>query len=76
MTQRLAYPIPEAAVLLGVSSRSIRYLIKTGKLGFARVGRRVLIPQPELERLIRQASVKATEPLDADAPIRPPTPKK
>jgi excisionase family DNA binding protein len=71
MTPRLAYPITEAAQLLGISARSVRYLMKTGRLGFARIGRRVLIPGSELDRLLKRASVRASEPLDADTPIRP-----
>jgi hypothetical protein len=45
--------------------------MQTGKLGYAKVGRRILIPHAELERLIRRASVKPTQALDADEPIRP-----
>ncbi len=71
MTSRLAHSVSEAAELLGLSVRSLRYLIKTGKLGYVRLGRRVLIRHEDLERLLRRAWVKATEPLDADQPIRP-----
>jgi excisionase family DNA binding protein len=71
MTPRLAYSVADAASAIGVSVRSLRYLIQTGRLGYARVGRRVLIPARELERLIRRASVRATVALDADDPIRP-----
>jgi excisionase family DNA binding protein len=71
MMPRLAYSISEAAEALGLSARSLRYLIQTGRLAFARFGRRVVIPHTELERLLRRASVKATAPLDADEPIRP-----
>jgi excisionase family DNA binding protein len=71
MTPRLAYSLPDAAQALGLSVRSLRYLMQQRKLGYARIGRRVLIPASELERLLRRASVKATEPLDADEGIRP-----
>jgi excisionase family DNA binding protein len=71
MTPRLAYSLTEAAQALSLSVRSLRYLIQTGKLGYARLGRRVLIPHAELERLLRKASVRAIEVLDADEPIRP-----
>jgi excisionase family DNA binding protein len=71
MTERLAYGLAEAAQAVGLSVRSLHYLIKTGRLGFAKVGRRVLIPHAELEKLLRRASTKATEILDADQPIRP-----
>jgi hypothetical protein len=49
----------------------VRYLVKTGRLGYARVGRRVVIPAAELERLLRRATVKAGALLDGDEPIRP-----
>jgi excisionase family DNA binding protein len=68
---RLAYPLSEAAQLSSLSVRSLRYLMQTGKLGYAKVGRRILIPHAELERLIRRASVKPSQSLDADEPIRP-----
>jgi len=71
MSSRLAHSVSEAAELVGLSVRSLRYLMKTGKLGYVRLGRRVLVRHEELERLLRRASVKATEPLDADQSIRP-----
>jgi excisionase family DNA binding protein len=40
MTTCLAYPVSEAARLSGVSARSVRDLLKSGKLGFAKIGRR------------------------------------
>jgi len=70
VTARLAYSLAEAAQASSLSVRSLRYLIQTGRLGYAKVGRRVLIPHTELEKLLRRASVKATETLDADEPIR------
>ena len=71
MKPRLAYGLAEAAQVLSLSVRSLRYLLRQGKLGYAKVGRRVLIPHAELERLLRRATVKATVPLEADEPIRP-----
>jgi excisionase family DNA binding protein len=75
MTARLAYSLSEAAQQASLSVRSLRYLMATGKLGYVRVGRRILIPHAELERLLRRGLVKATEPLDADESIRPRTQK-
>jgi excisionase family DNA binding protein len=71
MTERLACSIAEAAALVGLSVRSLRYLMSGGKLGYARIGRRLVIPHSELERLLRRAGVKATATLDADESIRP-----
>jgi excisionase family DNA binding protein len=70
MTTRLAYPVSEAARLLGVSARSVRYLLKSGKLGFAKIGRRIVIPHAALDQLLRRASVGPTGMLVADASIR------
>jgi excisionase family DNA binding protein len=71
MSERLAYSLAEAAERSSLSVRSLRYLLQQGKLGYAKVGRRILIPHVELERLIRRTLVKPTQALDADEPIRP-----
>lgn len=71
MSQRLAYSLAEAAQQTGLSVRSMRYLMQTGKLGFVRVGRRVLIRHADLERLLKQGYCRASAGLDADEPIRP-----
>jgi excisionase family DNA binding protein len=71
MTPRLAYSLREAAEAMSISVRSLRYLMRTGRLGYAKLGRRCLIPHTELEKVLRRATVRATEPLDADAAIRP-----
>jgi hypothetical protein len=71
MSERLAYGLAEAAQLSSLSVRSLRYLKQQGKLGFAKVGRRILVPHVELERLLRRASVKPTQTIEADEPIRP-----
>lgn len=71
MNTKIAYSLAEAAQLSILSVRSLRYLMATGKLGYARVGRRVLIRHADLERLLSQGYCRATERLDADEPIRP-----
>jgi excisionase family DNA binding protein len=71
MTPRLAYAFAEAARLSGLSERSLRYLKKTGKLGFVKIGRRVLIPHAALEQLLRRNYVKPATVLDVDESIRP-----
>jgi excisionase family DNA binding protein len=71
MTQRLAYSLAEAARATSLSVRSLCYLMQTGKLGYVRLGRRVLIRHDDLERLLRQGYCRPTAPLDADMPIRP-----
>jgi excisionase family DNA binding protein len=69
--ERLAYSVAKAAELLGVSVRTVRYLLQQGRLGFCRLGRRVVIPHADIERLLRQAYVGPVQRLDADEPIRP-----
>jgi excisionase family DNA binding protein len=54
MSARLAYSVSEAAQALSLSVRSLRYLIQAGKLGFVRLGRRILIRDEDLQRLLRQ----------------------
>jgi excisionase family DNA binding protein len=71
MTPRLAYSLAEAAQALSLSVRSLRYLMTSGRLSFAKVGKRIVIPHAALEQLLRRATVKATQSLDADEPIRP-----
>ena len=52
----------EAAWLLSLSVRSIDYLIARGELPVRRVGKRVLIPQREMERFIRRDHVTVVPP--------------
>jgi excisionase family DNA binding protein len=49
-TSRLLYPRKEAAYLLGISVRSLDYLIANKKLKLQKIGKRVLIRRKELER--------------------------
>lgn len=50
---RLAYPVNEAARLIGGLSRSTVYeLIKSGEIKVIKVGTRTLIPRGELEVFI------------------------
>lgn len=46
---------------LGVSTFTTRRLIKAGELRAVRVGKRVLIPQSEIERVIAQGCGKHAE---------------
>ena len=49
----------EAATVLGVSLRTLDYLIERGELPARRVGRRVLISRSELEKFARGGNTKA-----------------
>jgi len=51
-TTRAAYPLDEACQLLGGCSRNHLYnLANRGELRLVRIGRRVLVPASEIERL-------------------------
>lgn len=53
-----------AAAAIGISVRSLDYLISSGKLRTRRLGKRILIPRTELERLARadQPRIVPAEP--------------
>ena len=55
----LAYSKREAAAATSLSVRSLDYLIERGQLRAVKVGRRVLIPSRELERLIEKGTSRA-----------------
>lgn len=49
--ERLLVTIREAAEALGLSERSVAWLLATGKLPRRKLGKRVLIPRESVERL-------------------------
>lgn len=60
MTKRLlAYSKKEAAAATSLSVRGIDYLIEKGQLRAVKIGRRVLIPSKELERLVEKGPMRA-----------------
>lgn len=44
----------EVAVIVGVSAKKIRELLKSGKLGSVRVGTRWVIPMTEIDRYLAE----------------------
>jgi len=52
--EALAFNRREAADALRVSLRTLDYLLAQGKLRGRRIGRRIVIPRAELEKLLRQ----------------------
>ena len=50
---RILYPQKDAAYILGVSLRTIGYLISEKKLMTKRIGKRQLIPLSELQRFAK-----------------------
>jgi excisionase family DNA binding protein len=63
----IAVSIHDAALMIGVSKRSVRHYAKSGQLQTAQVGRRVLVPVEALQAFIRANMVRRI--LD-DAPTR------
>jgi len=57
--------VEEAASLLGISPWTVRAYIRDGKLKPVRLGRRVLLPEEELERLV----VEAQEQMDMNCQV-------
>lgn len=53
MTQPLAVDVETAAQLTSLSRYTIRAYIRKGRIRAVHVGRRVLVPMAELERLVR-----------------------
>lgn len=47
--------VEQTAELLGISKWTVRSYIKTGKLNFVKLGRRVLVEEAELERFVAEA---------------------
>jgi excisionase family DNA binding protein len=53
--------VEDAAGFLGISKWTVRAYIKAGKLRPVRLGRRVLLPEEELERLIVESQERRNE---------------
>jgi hypothetical protein len=50
----LAWPIPQAAKRAGYGETKFRALIKSGRIGFVENGDRKLVPDTEIQRLLRE----------------------
>ncbi len=50
--KRMAFKPEEVALLLGVGRNAVYNLIKRGELKAARIGRRLVVPREEVERLL------------------------
>lgn len=57
--ERVAYSVQEAAMALGISSRTLRDYIKDGRIAHFRMGTRVLIPAGELKNFIERRIQKS-----------------
>lgn len=54
--EQLAFKVPEAAKLLGISSKSLRRLIKRGLIASSRGLRHYLVSRAEISRYLRDTS--------------------
>jgi excisionase family DNA binding protein len=50
---KLSVGLEQAEEMTGISRHTFRKLVKRGKIKSARVGRRILIPIGELEKLVK-----------------------
>ena len=66
--ERLLYDRKSAALALGISIRGLDYLIAEGKVRVRRLGKRVLVPRAELERLAAKDQPRIA-PEEQDRPL-------
>jgi excisionase family DNA binding protein len=66
---RLAYSKKEAAAATSISVRSIDYLISKGQLKGVKIGRRVVIPARDLEKLVYNGSGPLRRSLSVASPV-------
>ena len=55
--RKIAYSVKQLSELVGVCERKIHYEIKEGRLKTSRIGRRVIIPNYEVDRWLEAAQV-------------------
>lgn len=53
---RLAYGVSELAGLIGVSKKAVYDRVKSGEIRSGRLGKKILIPAEEVERLLDSES--------------------
>jgi len=51
---KLSYTINEAVAATGIGETNFRRLIKSGRIRAARVGKKYVVPRPEIERWLRE----------------------
>lgn len=56
---RLAYPVDEAARLLGVGRTTLYRLVGEGKITAVKIGGRTVVPATELEQYLQRQIMKA-----------------
>ena len=50
--------LTEAAAIAGVSYSMMRKLVKQGKIRIVRVGKRLMVPEAEIEKLVKELTEK------------------
>jgi excisionase family DNA binding protein len=60
MTERLLYPVNEAAAKLGVGRSKLYELISTGALESVKLGKSRLVPAEAIERFVADLRLTAT----------------
>jgi excisionase family DNA binding protein len=51
-THKVCYSVSETAKMLSVSTRTVWTIVRSGQIGFMRIGQRVLIPAASLQDYI------------------------
>jgi excisionase family DNA binding protein len=67
VTAPLTYTVAETAELLGISRGLAYELARTNRLPHLRLGGRIVIPRPAVERLLAAATPPGTGPWDQTA---------
>jgi excisionase family DNA binding protein len=57
---KLTVGLQEAQEMTGISHFTFRRMVRLGKIKAVRVGRRVLIPVTELEKLVKPGAISST----------------
>jgi excisionase family DNA binding protein len=62
--ERIAYSIAETAAMFGVTTNHLRARIDAGEIRSIRMGRRVLIPKIEIDRVVTGARIASSPSSD------------
>ena len=68
----LTVDFEKAEEMTGVSRFTLRKYVKTGRLKVVRVGRRVVVPVSELEKMFSPGAVSSLKQGSADSPSKSP----
>ena len=54
--EKQTYSVPEAAKILGLNRNTGYEAVKRGEIPVIKIGKRLLVPKPALDRLLQQGS--------------------